>query len=399
LHDAIAARERAGTLSNREAASLAAAVAELELQTASGAEAIDRVNDLRACAHELDGAFAARMLVHDPAGAHAALARIDAAGLDLDEARAFALDADADWRSVAARGLVRREDRDARLRALVDPEPQVRREAVRAARDARDLADLGPLAEVARVDPEPIVRTEAVRALAVLPAGPHGAVVDILRDLWTSADDGLREDIALAWSSASLWGVGGRDALQFVVASAHGPPAVEAAAAVLRRSDADAEVAQAAEALLAGAIDAGTPATRLQAIARAPFDRAGLVVRVRKAAADEDVKVRVAALSRLATTVNPNAFNAIAELESLARPGSPVAGQARFALAQAGVRRVQAWIEDDLRADRPELRLAAATDLAAMGVAARGAPLLADADGGVRLRAACTMIMAARRRP
>jgi hypothetical protein len=115
---------------------------------------------------------------------------------------------------------------------------------------------------------------------------------------------------------------------------------------------------------------------------------------VRKAAGDDDLQVRVGALARLAEAKDPRA---IEELESLSRAGSLVADRARFALAAAGDRRVQAWVEGDLAAGRPEQRLAAATELAAMGVSARGAPLLADVDASVRMRAACALMMAERR--
>ena len=397
LRGAIEAHERAGDLSQRDAAQLARAVAERELRRASGADAADRVRDARACAHELDGALSARMRTHDRAGAQAALARIDGGGLSLDDARAFAGDTDPDWRAVAVRSLVRPEDRDARLRALVDPEPQVRRQAARAARDARAPADLNALAETARVDPVPLVRTEAVRAIAALPAAPNSGVVEVLGDLWQSGDDGLRENIALAWSSGALWGAGGRDELRGVVASEHGPAAIEAAAAVLSRHDADVEVAQAAIAQLERAIESGALATRLQALARAPLDRNELLDAVLAARGSDDVKVRVAALGRLAEIKTERAPGVVADLESFARAGSPVADQARFALAVSGDLRVQAWIEQDLGANRPEQRLAAATELAALGRAARGALLLADEDVAVRVRSACTMILAARR--
>ena len=393
LRTVIAARERRGDLSNGDAAQLARIVAERELRAASGVEAVERVRDARPCAHELDDALSVRMVAHDAAGAQAALARIDGGGMQAADARAFAGDSDPGWRAVAARSLVRPEDAQARLRALVDPEPQVRREAARAARDAKDPADLVPLAQAARVDPAPIVRTEAVRAIAALPAASIAGVAAILRDLWESADDGVREDIALAWAGPILWGLGGRDALRFIVASGHGPAVVEAAAAVLRHRDADAEVAQAATGQLERAIESGPLTTRLQALAQAPLERGELLAIVQNARKSDDVEVRVAALARLGETKDARVID---ELEALARPGSPVAERARFALALSGDRRIQAWIEQDLGADRPELRLAAATELAALGRAGRGAPLLADGDAGVRLRAACTMIAAAR---
>jgi hypothetical protein len=59
---------------------------------------------------------------------------------------------------------------------------------------------------------------------------------------------------------------------------------------------------------------------------------------------------------------------------------------------------VQAWIETDLVAHDVATRLAAATALAALGRAARAASLLADAEPGVRTRAACTVLLGVRDR-
>jgi hypothetical protein len=396
LRDAISAREVVGTLSDREAASLARVVARRDLATATPAEAIDRVRDALPCARELDGALARRMDTHDAAGAVAALARMDARGLDFDDARAFAGDPDPAWRAVGTRALVRPSDHAARVRALVDGDPLVRRQAARAARDAVDPADLAPLAEAARLDPEPIVRTEAVRSLAALPLTPRGDVAYALRDLWTAGDPDLREDIALAWASPTVWAAGGVDALHLLVASGHGPGAIEAAAAVLRHPGASAAVTSAAVAQIVRSIQAGPRPGRLQALAQAPLDRHDVLEAVRTTTRDEDVEVRIAALARIASSRGPDAKEAIAGLEDLAQPASPAGPRARFALASAGDRRVQAWVEQDLAAPSPQDRLGAATALAMLGVAGRAAPLLGDDDPGVRVRAACTILMAAR---
>jgi hypothetical protein len=393
LAQAIAASERTGDLSNGDAARLAKGVAEHELREASGADAVDRVRDSSPCARELAGAFADRMALRDAAGAHAALVRIEGGDLAAGRVAETSSGDDPEWRAVVARGLVRAGDRDARRNALLDPDPLVRREAARAAHSARDDGDLDALAEVARLDPEPIVRTEAVRAIGELGVGGASAVVERLRDLWGSGDDGLREDIARAWSRSPLWEGGGRGALFVLVAADHGPAAVEGGVAVLGRRDGDAEVRAAAVAQLERAIEGGARGTRLQALAQTPLENAELIDAVRKASGSEDLELRVAALSRLASAGEAPAVGA---LEGLAAVGSPVASQARFALAMAGDRRVQAWIEADLDASRPDRRLAAATELAALGVAARGAPLLADADARVRTRAACTLMMAVR---
>jgi len=400
LHDAIATREATGTLSNGAAASLAREVAGRDIRSAPPDEASARVRDSLACAHELDDALADRMRVHDAAGADAALARIAGRGLGLGDARAFAGDPDPRWRAVGARALVRADDRDARLRALVDDDPLVRRQAARAARDAQDVADLTVLGEAARLDPEPIVRTEAVRALAALPSTPGGQAADLLRDLWTAGDDGLREDIAVAWAAPAIWGAGGQEALRVLVAAGRGPGAIEAAAAVLRHRDASPEAVQAAVGQLTRAIEMGPRPERLQALAQAPIDRGDLLDAVRKASTDEDIEVRVGALSRLASMRGDRRDAAqdavVAALEALAQPGGAAAQRARFALATAGDRRVQGWIEGDLSAAAPEDRVGAAASLATLGVAARAAPLLADADAAVRIRSACAIMMAAR---
>lgn len=234
LKSAVVQHQKLGDLTNKDAASIALAAADRELRSATTADAVARVRDAWPCAHELDDALALRMESHDEAGAEAAFARLDGRGLSTDDVRRYLVDPDPLWRAVGTRALTRPEDRAARVHALSDPNPRVRRAAARAARDATDPNDLEALVEAARVDPEAIVRTEAVRAIAGVTPLPREDAADVLRDLWTGADAGLREDIALAWASPAVWGAGGREALRVVVAADHGAGAVEAAAAVLR---------------------------------------------------------------------------------------------------------------------------------------------------------------------
>ena len=365
LTTAVAEREKRGDLGNGEAASLARTVASRDLRAARSAKAPDalaRVEDVRACARELASPLEDLMATHDEAGAAAALALLDAGELSQDDARQFATDPVAPWRAVGARALVRSEDRNQRLQALLDPDPRVRRQAVRA------LVDLEPL--------------------------PAGELADVLRDLWPKADEGLREDIAIAWASPRVWSDGGSEALLTLVASGQGPGVVEGAAAILRNGTMGGEVVMEATAQMERAIAQGSRERRQQAIAGAPLERPELLAAVKKASEDGDLQVRVAALSRLAQAKQPGAVDG---LVALAGTGSPVAQRARFALASLGDRRVQAWVEQDLQAEGAEARLGAATTLSAMGVAARAAPLLADADAAVRVKAACTILLGARR--
>ncbi|HEY3820857.1 MAG TPA: HEAT repeat domain-containing protein [Polyangiaceae bacterium] len=397
LKSAVAERETSATLSNRDAAALALTVASREVRDATGPDAAARVRDAWPCAHELDDALASRMKTHDEAGAEAALARVDGRGLELGDLRGYLGDTDPRWRAAGARSLVGPDDHAARLQALLDPDPHVRRQAARAARDASDADDLGPLAEVARVDPEMLVRTEAVRAIGALRPRSDDQAAGVLRDLWPVGDDGLREDIALAWAGPEMWDAGGREALRTVVASEHGAGAVEAAAAVLRHKDASGDVAVAALAQLVRAIEQGAPSTREQAIAQAPLDRPELLAAVEKAAEGDDDDVRLAALARLAVSPAHDA-RTVDALEAFAQPGSRLAHRARFALASAGDRRIQGWLEQDLTSERAFDRLSAATALASLDASARAAPLLADVDPSVRVRVACTLLMAARSR-
>jgi hypothetical protein len=393
LAEAIARGEAAGTLSLADASALARAVAARELRAAGPDAAIERVHDLVACAHELDSELADRMTIHDAAGAEAALARVEAHVLGIASARTFINDPEACWRAVGARGLVRDEDRDGRVRSFVDPEPAIRRAAVRAARDAADPADVTPLLEVARVDPDPLIRTEAVRAIAAMRPS-HGEDVTLaLVDLWTTSDDPLRADVAVAWESRGLWGAGGREALRLVAAEQHGPGAIAAALAILRHRDAGVDATSIAAAQLARAIDAGSPAARLQAIAQAPLEPASLLAALQRAARDDNLPLRVAALARLASSGDGSARVA---LEALGQPESSVAEPARLALAMMHDRRVQAWLEHDLVASAPEERLGAAVALASLGAASRAAPLLADPIPAIRARAACTILVSAR---
>lgn len=396
LAGAVADREKHGDLHDGDAAALARVVASRDLRAAVGPDAVALVADVRTCARELRAALADRMNGHDEAAADAALALYDAGELDDADARDFARDPHAAWRALGTRALFRTEDRELRLKAMLDPDPRVRRQAMRAARQDQDPNDLGPLAEAARVDPEPIVRTEAVRALGSLEPLPSGDVADTLRDLWPGADEALREDIAIAWASPLVWDKGGREALTVLVAGGQGPGVVEGAAAVLRNGTMGGQVVAEAIAQMERAITQGSRERRLQAIAEAPLSRPELGAAVRAASTDPDLEVRVGALARLAGDKEAGQAAAVESLLALASPASPVAARARYALAVIGDRRVQAWVEQDLQAPEAGDRLAAATTLATMGVPARAAPLLADADASVRVRAACTILVGAR---
>jgi hypothetical protein len=302
------------------------------------------------------------------------------------------------------RACVREVDHPIRLRGMLDPAPAIRRAAIHAtadagATDAKDLGeDLDALFDVARLDPEPLVRTDAVRAIAKLAASSADAgVTGRLRDLWVSADEPLREDIAAAWAVPAVCAAGGRHELAMLFAQQTGPAVLAAAGAVLASADRDdAELAASAIAVLGRAIKSGPDADRLHAVAIAPLSSVFLLEALRKAAKDDSPAVRVAVLSRLAESKDDRTV-ALSSLEALAQSdGSATRARARFALAAVGDARVQGWLVTDLADKDPEVRVSAARGLAGLGVAGRAAALLADPDASVRTRAACAVLAAVR---
>lgn len=417
LRAEISEKHSRGKLSNDEAAELARAVAEREITTAKDEKtALDRLREIRACAGDLDDALSERAKKRDAAGAEAALALYEDGKMSEGAARDLLGDQDDRWRAVGTMTLHRDEDRKARHAALVDPSPRVRRSAIHAASKANDAADLDPLMEVARVDPDLLLRNHAIRASGAIvrglgdPGKARAAELAVkLRDIWTNGDDAVREDIAVAWALTPVWENGGREALRSAIADGKGPGAIAAAGVVSRTRSEDTELAPSANALLARTIEGGSFRERLHALAVGRLDGAQLDA-IRKAAKEEDREVRIAALARLlhAKTDRDAAMKELTALASFGVKGSAtansddghareIASRARFALANAGELRVQAWVEEDLVSNDPNRRAQAASALAALGRSARGAPLLADADASVRTRAACTMIVAARR--
>jgi hypothetical protein len=400
LRAEIADKHSKGKLSNGEAACIARAVAEREIASAKEeAQALARIKETRSCAPELDDALAERMKTHDGAGAEAALARLEDKKLGESAARDWLGDADDRWRAVGTRALTREKDREARQKAIVDPSGRVRRSAIRASAEAKDPADLDVLLETARVDPELLLRNEAIRATSAVLRAEGARAADIavrLRDLWTTGDDAVREDIAVAWALTPVFENGGREALRVTVASGRGPGAVAAAGVVLRTRAKDAELTASASALVARTIAEGSRRDRQHALAVARTEGAELEA-LRAAAKDDDRDVMVGALARLLES-KPDRDAAIKKLEEIAGHGPRTdAVRARSILAGVGHLRVQAWIEKDLASENPSFKTQAASALASLGRSARAAPLLADPDPSVRTRAACTMLVASRR--
>lgn len=399
----------AGRLSNDDAARIARAVAENAIESAKGDDARTRISELRTCANELTDALEERMKTHDDAGAEAAMALVEIGEISGRTAREWLHDASDSWRAVGARGLVRESDDVDRAKALVDPSVLVRRASMRASAEARAAKDVPALLEAARVDPDLMARSEAVRAVARIDplradidASNAYDVVQRLHDLWSSADDALREDIARAYVSPNIAAAGGADELRLLLAAAHGPGVVMAASIIVsgaRTSPSGKptftdETRASAVAILVRTIDGAPRRERLLAIAMSPLSSSDVRAALDRATDETmDLETREAALSRLLE--RPEKHDAAKKaLVAFASPKSPepIARRARLALAADGDLSVQAWLESDLKHGDATTKLLAAIALASLHRAARAAPLLADPDAHVRTSAACTLL-------
>ncbi len=399
----IGARQKVGSLGNDEAREVAVALLRHELGVANPDDAPKRIREARACAPDLLPVLEKRMTTHDAGGAEAALVLYEEGKLEGSDAREHVDAPDEAWRAVGAAALVRDIDAPRRRQAIVDPSPRVRKAAISASALTGDLGDANVLFETARVDPDTFVRTYALRALALLGGdrGPDAkesriATEITLRfaDLWSTADDALREDIGAQLAISPLYDVGGRERLRVLLGEGHGPGVIAAAAAIMRRpearaTDPDRELRSAAMGILLRTIETGSKRERSHAIAAAPL-LPEIVKALVKVKDDDDMSVRLAVLSRLAN-VAAERTDAVKALEQIAakKDDEELSARAKLALASAGDARIQAWIEDDLGSKNAIIRLGAVTALAAMGKAARGAVVMSDADASIRTRAAC----------
>lgn len=404
LRPRLLARHARGQIGDGEAERIAHAVLERDLARAgSGLAAARALRDLQACAPAIEGLLEDRL--EGEGGGEAALALQGAGLLSTSTARGYGRHPDEAFRAAWARVLVRDDERAARVAAVVDPAPRVRRAALEAIAEARDVGSLEAVFEAARVDPEPIVRTEAVRALSALGRAAdragRGAEVgrDLavrFRDLWNVADEALREDLAVAFALDPVYGAGGREALRARLAEGAGPGAV-AAAGVLARGpasrddDADRDLRATAEDVLVRAMAHGSARDRLHAVAVAPLAGRTLAA-ITEASRAPDPDVRVAGLARLLEHEPSSRAAREGLLRFAALPDDDRGDRARQALALRGDRSVQAWIERGLDAKEPRRRLAALVALVSLDRKARAAPLLVDADEGVRRRASCALL-------
>lgn len=368
-----------------EARAIARAVVKHELATAKPEDAVQRIDEVRGCLVKVDDLVAQRAKTHDAAGARAAFFLLDSGIATGDKWRDEVSSEDGAWRAVGARLLVSRGQGAKRRELFLDLDARVRRSAMYAAAEAGDAADTPLLLETVRLDPDTLARDAALRAVGRI--GSRDIVLS-LRDRWATGDEPLRGGIVSAWGTRAGLDAGGRDQLVWVVETTRGVPAIDAAAILMRGDGADVGIGRAG---LLRAIDDGPTETRVVALNLAPLSDPAVLEGVKKASEAPDLRVKVAALSRLASVPASRAA-ALDALGPLAAGNGGERNAARTALAQAGDRRVVTLLEQDISAPEPGVRAWAAAQLASMKEWPSAAPALADDDPSVRTRSACSIL-------
>lgn len=372
-------------LDGGEVRDIAHAVVKRTVKDAKPEEATPRLDELRSCLKKVDDVLESRAKTRDEAGAHAAFLLVDGGLVSPGGYRKEATSEDAGWRAVGARTLFRGDDGDMRRKLFLDLDVRVRQSALFASVDAGDAGDASLLLETARLDPDGLARNVAARAAGNL--GGRDIVLG-LKDRWATADEALRSALASAWGMGPSYNAGGRDQLLWIVESQRGVPSLTAAGLLKGHGGQDAEAARAA---IIRAVDSGPTDARISAIAFADVDDANSKKALEKAAEDGDLRVRVAALGKLAW-LKEHKEKALEELGQLATSTSQVRNAARTAMAQAGDRRVVPLLTEDTKSPEAGVRAWAAMQLASMKEFPSAAPVLADEDPSTRTRAACALL-------
>ena len=381
---------RDGRLTRSSVTELAETIASRELSVASGKEAVQRVQQLKPCARHLEDPLEQRTKMADPSAPDAALILLDAHLVDSDRWASRAGDPDPLWRAAAVRGMIEPEAGKSRRAAMLDPDENVRLAAVRAAEEARDPADAARLVDVARLDPNPLVRVTAVRALGQI-GTPE--LVLTLKDLWNQAGDPVRQAIVVAWSWPGMLEGGGQRELISIAETSGGDNSILASSILVRLGP---ETRGIGVSGLLRNIQNGTARERALAITLAPYDDPDIKNAIKKASDEKDPEVRLAAFSKLARdpVERPKALE---QIGMLAASSMPIATKAKAVLARLGDPRVTALLIKDGQSKDPQQRLEAVRGLLDLDDVARAALFLADADPGVRTRAACQILVASER--
>lgn len=362
---------------------IAQAVLSTDIRNAKDRADREFIRSLRACSGKLSKALSKRADTRDGVGAEAALLLLESGNWNKNPS-SFRDEEDGAWRALAARAA--KSNGEQRRDFFVDDDERVRRAALSAALDTADEKDLPALLEVSRLDPDHLTRNRAYQTMGRI-GGPR--VVDALRDRYSAADEELRLAIVDAWGQPRVFNAGGERELTRIMTHETGFPALHAASILVRKPSAD--LANQADTRLQRFIHDGTPQERRLALRVLPIERPSTTSLLVANTKNEDQEVALIAWARLLGDPE-HAKAAQKELSEWARSDSPLAYQARAALAASADDRILPLLIRQSEDADPETRQVAGYGLVRLGSWPYIARLLADPDPGVRHAVACRTV-------
>ncbi len=365
---------------------LAELVAEREIGTASDPAAYDRVVELEACASELYWPLKHRSKGNDDIAAAASLVLLES-GLrsPVEGDLSYAHSTSGAWRAVAARAMVRPEERQQVYAALVDADPRVRRAAIRTIHSDPGVADARALVDVARLDPDLRLRQAALSTLGEI--GDLNSLLAV-RDSWEEMTESARVAYLQALNAPASRIHGSAQILARVMEADESLEGEVAASLLCREPNPSFGYAVSR---LVQALRQGTLSERLLALSSLPASEPELQIEISKFALSDSPYLRVAALE-LWLNMPLHAEQARRRLLAIAESKDADALEASRILALRGDENSILRVERRLAAPASGERIAVARMMLRLKRWGAVARALTDDHPAVRLATACSVL-------
>jgi len=398
LRSALEAHHAHGTLTNEEGREIARGVLERDLAQVGAAGAAPFFTAVDACVPLLQRRIVQRAELNDAVASAAWLALAEHGLLSTAEELKNRAPDETVRRAIAARALIGNANTEKRREALRDASPLVREGALAAVEASEDAADAPALFESIRVDPDIGLRLRSIHVARTLarkwPTTPIAPFVEALTDA-VGESRPLDDSLTRTWAMDPFYENGGRAHLERALGSTS-PRSFAAAMAIVdappRTAPEERALIESAHTVVAERLRLTPLPQKLETVRVAPLtDRIVSELGLLKTIAEPTFH---AALMARLVAVPEFEKEALSELLRISSDFSHPEAKAiaTFALAERGDRRVQFYIEQDLKAPLPGRKIAAARALSLSGNAARAAILLTDKDAAVRDTVACMLL-------
>lgn len=386
LKQTVHQRQLRGPLGKAEVTALARAVARREILSTMDPDGEALLAHLEPCAAALAEPLSHRARRSDHTAGAALLAMVESGQtLSLQQWSVAANSPIAARRAAAAFASDAPDRWLTRERFLVDPDPQVRRAALKSTFLAPAALHMDTLSALLRSDPEPACRVLAARSLGVL----GGATVEtVLSDAFSGADTQLRLAIVSAWAQAATFRSGGEQRLVAVARAETGIVGALAAADLALGSSSSQAIGQAR---ILRSLQSGASEEQQIAVTAAQWSDAEHEKSLLRLGISADPSIRALALGRWLET-SRHKWPALTWLRGIAEGDDSSAIVARSILATDGEHSAIATLRRQLTYAKWQSRAQAARDLWQLQDLDGVCSALIDDAPEVRLAAACAAL-------